>query len=275
MRKRGELKMELCEQLSAVKRIRSFKNTLDFACPPKGDGKTKSGEPDKRCGDGKSKPSGGSKSSGGSDGKSESGGGSKSSGGSGPLSKNENAAKDIEKEIRNNPGESGYGFIDGKPVDGIVKENKDRIVLLNDENMQSLSSEDRLNMTLTHNHPKDKNGDIGGSFSPGDFEMSAKYGIGEVRAVDSEYTYSLKWNGGPRDDFSFRGNKESRSIATNHNKNLKSTWDNKRKEIMESKPSDMNKANKEFLSWAKSEGTHIATQKTAERYGFTYTRVKN
>ena len=243
--KENKVRQKICysawdeKQLSAVKRIRNKKIELkNFGGPGSG-----------------RQPEGGGDESG--------------------VGENTSAAIDMESSIRNNDGETGMAFIGGKAVPDVIKENKAKIVLLDDEKMTAISADDRLKMTLTHNHPLDKNGDLGGSFSPGDFEMSAKYGIGEVRAVDGEYTYSLKWNGGKRDDFSFRGNKESRSISTAHDKNIKKAWSDKKKEILASNPTDINSANKEYMSWCRSEGIHQETEKTANQFGFTYKRQKN
>jgi len=56
----ADIEMVLKSDLDDDTKYDSIKSLLmDFACPPKGDGKRKDGEPDKRCGDGTKKASGG------------------------------------------------------------------------------------------------------------------------------------------------------------------------------------------------------------------------
>jgi hypothetical protein len=107
-----------------------------------------------------------------------------------------NEVTSFENDIAKNSFETAGFIFDGKVV--FQKKGTERAVdfTLSDLRaaMEAAGQKDFSQMTITHNHPTQKDGSIGGSFSEPDLAFFIKYRFGAIRAVDAKYTYELKGN---------------------------------------------------------------------------------
>jgi hypothetical protein len=117
----ADISMVLSSDLDDDTKYDSIKSLLmDFACPPKGDGKRKDGEPDKRCGD----PS-------------------KAKGGGGAKAKKENVSK--TKEITSDISKNGFAEINKDDYNDLVKLNQERhSKVITEKNGYSGGGEDKI-----------------------------------------------------------------------------------------------------------------------------------
>lgn len=139
------------------------------------------------------------------------------------IQENESAVIDKEKEIKGLPTEKGLIVSGGKEVlrDAIISENANS-VKVDYNKVATYSADDRAKMSFTHNHPpqnvKLSDGTTyelaGGSFSDNDIQFMIKTGMGEVRAVDKEYTHSMAYIG-PKSEMTYdKGQEVGREFMT-------------------------------------------------------------
>jgi len=124
-------------------------------------------------------------------------------------------------------------------------------------------------MTMTHNHPTQPDGSIGGSFSEADISFFVRFKVGSFRAVDTKYAYELK---GTSKMFAMDDRTARKKGSTL--KGLLRKMYNQAARAERPKYSSFTEFNKEF----RGEGLHKAMQRFAERYGdeigFTYKRTE-
>lgn len=89
---------------------------------------------------------------------------------------------DVERSIKGNKSESAAVYIGGRQI--LFKDGSRNYVDFSPKEVASMKG-----AVLTHNHPG------GGSFSPADILIINGYGLKEIRAVSTDYTYSLSGKG--------------------------------------------------------------------------------
>lgn len=184
------------------------------------------------------------------DGGGDSGGGDSGGGDSGvsaaeKLTENNNdRATSIEDEIRNNPLESGHIIINGEVVKSI-QGDKNSVNIGKFQDLKALATDrglSLLSLTYTHNHParKQKDGSEemhGSAFSDSDIRIVVEIGIGEMRAVDGEFTYSLK---AKKTINSF----EALRVTRSHKKHSKEAVNKRKEEYVKIQKSDKSQEEK-------------------------------
>lgn len=89
---------------------------------------------------------------------------------------------DVERSIKGNKSESAAVYIKGQQI--LFKDGSRNYVDFSPKEVAAMKG-----AVLTHNHPG------GGSFSDADVTMINGYGLKEIRAVSTGYTYSLSGKG--------------------------------------------------------------------------------